>query len=361
MIVSPVSLRCFPCGQCSNESISGFPEHVSVRADLVELSRFLAGLRSRLVEMSSTELVEWLLDVARPRIKTVLGKLGTRADISFYQSSVLREALTRFPERLTMDGGAPMNSLPPVSLMRFIISKSFVPMLCAAVAATLACGGPFTTLPRTSPMTPDGSPSFAVMDFSKPISLDPPADGWFHRIFRTSEPMEISFVEKDDRASIRLATQGTASMLFRFVDVPINDYPLLQWEWLIEQGILTDLDERTSEGDDHPARLYLKFESGSGDEHNMEIIWGNEHLGAGDWLRLSFFGGFFEFPHYVANGRTENVGIWHREEVDLSALFTELWGDADGARLVGIALFCDTDQTGSKSVAYFSDVRLARD
>jgi hypothetical protein len=39
--------------------------------------------------------------------------------------------------------------------------------------------------------------------------------------------------------------------------------------------------ERTREGDDHPARLFLVFRTPTGEERRMEIIWGNE-LKAGD-------------------------------------------------------------------------------
>lgn len=233
-------------------------------------------------------------------------------------------------------------------------------MMLLLCLVAVACAGPFTKLPRTSPLVPDGSPSLSVMDFSQPISLDPPTDGWYHRTFSTSEPMDISFVEKDGRASARLETEGTASMLFRFVDIPIEEYPLLRWEWLIERGIGAGFDETTSDGDDHPARFMLKFESKDGDEHSMEIIWGNERLHAGEWLHLAFFGGLFTYPHYVANGGGENVGRWHREEVDLTMIFRELWGDPAGARLVGVAMFCDTDQTGVNTVAYFSDVQLTQ-
>jgi hypothetical protein len=229
----------------------------------------------------------------------------------------------------------------------------------AAVALALTACGPFRTLPRSSPVVPDGSPSVTVMDFSSPISLDPTPEGWYHRTFSTADPMQIDFVEKDGRPAARLATHGTASMLFRFVDVPLDSYPLLEWEWLIEQPIESEADERTNDGDDHPARIFLTFVDAEGDENAMEIIWGNEHLGAGEWLHLTFFG-VFSFPHYVANGGPENAGRWHREQVDLAELYRELWGDPTGARLSELALFCDTDQTGAESVAYFSDVRLAR-
>jgi hypothetical protein len=258
---------------------------------------------------------------------------------------------SREPHRLGCTAGRNTHR-PSPSLMDLIVASS--------VALVLIGCGPWKSLPRTSPLTPNGSDSLAVMDFAQPISLDPISDGWYHRTFSTSDPMEISFVEKDGRPSVRLATHDSASMLFRFVDIPLDDYPMLQWQWLIEKAIETELDERTGDGDDHPARLFLRFESADGDEHKMEIIWGNEHLGAGEWLHLSYLGGLYSFPHYVANGRAENVGRWHAEEVDLAALFRELWDDPAGARLVSVALFCDTDGTGAESIAYFSDVRVAR-
>jgi len=233
-----------------------------------------------------------------------------------------------------------------------------IPLLALTLVLP-ACGGPFRVLPRTSPLVPDGSPSVALMDFTRPIRLDPIEQGWYHRTFRGVEPMDISFVAKDGRPAIRLATHGTASMLFRFVDVSLDVYPHLRWNWLIEQAIETEADERTRDGDDHPARFYLKFIDANDDDRTMEVIWGNEYLEKGDWLHLSFFR-LFSFPHYVANGGEENVGRWHRERVDLSALYRELWGDPAGARLVELALFCDTDQTGASSIAYFSDVRAER-
>ena len=114
----------------------------------------------------------------------------------------------------------------------------------------------------------------------------------------------------------------------------------------------------TPAGDDHPARLYLNFESASGESHSMEIIWGNQKLGAGDWKILGFMFGLIEFPHYVANGGAANVGRWHREQIDMRDIYRELWGDPTGAHLNEIALFCDTDETGATSVAYFGPITV---
>ncbi len=210
---------------------------------------------------------------------------------------------------------------------------------------------------RVNVLMPDGSPSYTLMDFRTPLPLDPVPEGWHHRTFRRHPPMDISFVTKDGRPAIRLATHDSASMLFRYVDVELDAYPTLSWDWYIETPIASDADEMTVGGDDHPARLYLGFEGADGESHELEIIWGNRRLKAGDWKHLKFFL-FFSFPHYVANGGDENAGRWHHESANLRELYRELWGEPRGVHLVEIALFCDTDETGAESVAYFSDVRV---
>ena len=149
-------------------------------------------------------------------------------------------------------------------------------------------------------------------------------------------------------------------MLYRYVDVDLDSYRALSWDWLIEQPIMSDADEMTIAGDDHPARLYIQFLSAAGETHSMEIIWGNRKLRAGDWKYLKFFGSSHPFPHYVANAGNDNIGRWHHERVELGKLYREQWGEPRGARLVEIALFADTDQTGAESIAYFSDIRVEK-
>ena len=225
---------------------------------------------------------------------------------------------------------------------------------CLAAAMLTACTG----AQRLNVLVPDGSATLVVMDFRQPLALDPLPDGWRHRTFFRTDPMQISFVSKEGRPSIRLATHHSASMLYRYTDIPIDQFPVLGWDWFIEQPIASDVDETTEAGDDHPARLYLKFRSGKGETHAMEIIWGNRKLRAGDWkyLKSPWTGG--SFPHYVARGGNENVGRWHDEWVDLRTLYRKQWGDPSAANLIEVALFSDTDATGAQSVAYFSAVRV---
>ncbi len=236
-----------------------------------------------------------------------------------------------------------------------IFGRILATLLCTA--ALIGCS---TDMPRTNVLTANGGDTVTVMDFSEPLSLNPISPGWYHRTFKRHGPMEISQVERDGKAAIRLKTQDSASMLYRMVDISIDDYPNLTWQWLIEQGINANFDEMTSEGDDHPARFFLGFRDAEGEERHLEIVWGNDVLKAGDWKHLSYFFGQKSFPHFVANGGRKNEGKWFSEEVDLAELYSELWGDAKGVKLIEVALFCDTDQTDASSIAYFADVQLQK-
>ena len=94
------------------------------------------------------------------------------------------------------------------------------------------------------------------------------------------------------------------------MDIPLNEYPFLNWAWFIEQPIVSDLDEATREGDDHPARFFIVLATVSGERRSMEIIWGNR-LKAGGYKYVG------DFPHYVARGGNENTNRWFDEEVNL--------------------------------------------
>ena len=111
---------------------------------------------------------------------------------------------------------------------------------------------------RGGVLKPDGGPVVTVMDFGQSFPLDPPPSGWKHRKFWTRTPLTMAFTVKEGVQSMRFETHDSASMLFRHVDVDLAAYPMLAWRWCIEVPI-SPRDERTREGDGHPARLFLRF------------------------------------------------------------------------------------------------------
>ena len=109
-------------------------------------------------------------------------------------------------------------------------------------------------------------------------------------------------------------------MLFRMVDIPLDDYPLLSWDWLIEQGIDAEFDEMTSAGDDHPARFFLTFQTTDGKDQHMEIVWGNDQLKAGaggqrqpaERRRFIKFGQYQFFKPLFRSFAVERNGFYQR-------------------------------------------------
>jgi hypothetical protein len=198
---------------------------------------------------------------------------------------------------------------------------------------------------RGEVLKPDGGPVVTVMDFSRSFPLDPLPSGWRHRKFWTRAPMmTMSFTVKDGVPSMQFETHDSASMLFRSVDIDLASYPILAWRLFIELPIRSPLDERTREGEDHPARLFLRFLPDQGERRAMEVIWGNR-LKPGDY---KYIGGF---PHFVADAGEDRVGKWLDEKIDLARVYAEIWKDAAPAHLVDFAVFCDSDDTHTASIS----------
>jgi len=224
-------------------------------------------------------------------------------------------------------------------------------------AAGLTAGGiaACTDGRNAAALVDDGrADALSVMSFAPPLALESLPAGWRHRTFWTRAPMRMNLGKKDGVDSLRCETASSASMLLRDVDVALAARPRLSWRWFVELPIDSPLDERTREGDDHPARLFLSFATAGGERRAMEIIWGNKFLKQGDWKYLG------TFPHYVANGGAANVGRWHNEEVDLARLTREIWPEGTPTRLVELGVFCDSDETRTRSIAYFAELALLR-
>ena len=206
--------------------------------------------------------------------------------------------------------------------------------------------------PSANPIMSAGEAAIAVLPISSLNSLEPLPEGWTHRSFWRIPAMELALVETAGVQAMRCKTNASASILMRSTHISLVDYPLLEWDWLVEKPIESAIDEATEEGDDHPIRLLLQVVDEAGERHVFEIIWSNKKYAPGDYKYIH------DFPHYVANGLAENVGNWQHQQLDLLAIYGEISGQSDSPTLKSIGLFCDSDNTGASSIAYLSDVVL---
>jgi hypothetical protein len=232
------------------------------------------------------------------------------------------------------------------------------------VLVVLGIAGYFAFQKLTSPPAPvnpvlagDG-PSVTLMDFASPPTVEPISKGWWHLTFLTKPAMNISFVEKDGIKALRCETNASGSIFGRHTDIDLAQFPNLSWQWLVEQPVLAEAPETERKGDDHPARFLAHFRDSKNAEHYFEIIWSNGAFKTGQWKDI---GGF---QHYVANGghakTNENTNKWFNEKVNLLDLYRTATKRTDPPRLINLSIFCDTDDTKTKSIAYFGKVEMTK-
>jgi hypothetical protein len=228
-----------------------------------------------------------------------------------------------------------------------ILMLGLVCAACLVVAVWLMR----STIP-SNPLIAGSGSEVVVFDTSMVFALDPPPAGWRHRKFWLTPPMQLSFTTKEATSALRCETNASGSIYGRHTDIDIARFPVLTWRWFVELPISSERDERMPEGDDHPVRFFLKFRDSEGGSHQAEIIWANRAFKRGDWKYIG------KFPHYVADGGSENVGRWRHQRAHLLNIYRNITKRSDTPRLVFLALFCDSDNTGGRSVAYTADVRL---
>ena len=226
----------------------------------------------------------------------------------------------------------------------------------AVIIVALAAAGVWFMRPdeNENPLVAGAGDAVTVLEFSALSGFDTLPSGWNHRKFWFTPAMQLSLKTHVGVEAVRCKTDGGGSILGRNTDIELEAFPLLSWAWFIEQPITSEVDESTEAGDDHPARLLIRFDDSAGKRHYVEIIWSNRKFKPGDYKYID------DFPHYVANGLDENIGRWHHQQVDLLEIYRATSGMKDNPRVRMIAIFCDSDNTGGQSSAYFSDVKMLR-
>jgi hypothetical protein len=252
------------------------------------------------------------------------------------------------------------NRIAPDMKNRFlrIIIYSFVTLAACLIGGYFAFQKLTSPPAAVNPVLAGETPVVSLMDFTTAFSLKPLPTGWWRIDFFTKPPMKLSFVEKAGVKALRCETHGSGSIFGRHTDIDLAKFPTLTWSWLVDQPVIADAPEGEWSGDDHPARLLLHLRDSLLKEHYFEIIWSNGAYKPGQWKIIG------DFHHYVANGGNarsgENTGRWFDEKVNVLELYHIATGRMDAPHLMSIAIFCDTDNTGTSSSAYFGKVSLEK-
>lgn len=174
--------------------------------------------------------------------------------------------------------------------------------------------------------------------------------GWEEKSFKGNSRYE--FVDMDGINSLRASTEGMASGLFKEVDIDLRKTPWINWTWKIE-NIYKNNNERTKEGDDYPARVYVVVSGGLffWKTRAVNYVWSSHEPEASVWPNA-----------YTANAKMVAVrsgeqlaGLWIKERRNVMEDMKSLFGE-DIAQINAVAVMVDGDNTGQSSTSYFGDI-----
>ena len=179
--------------------------------------------------------------------------------------------------------------------------------------------------------------------------------GWEEQTFKGKTKTAYTLVRDEERTVLRADSRGSASGLINKVSFDPRQQPLLRWSWKVN-GILKKGDERTKEGDDYPARVYVVFpRTFFWQTRAINYIWANR-LPKGSSAPNVYAPKNVRMVA-VESGAT-NAGKWITEERNVHEDYLKLFGE-EPPRAGAVALMTDTDNTGEEAVAWYGDITLA--
>lgn len=158
----------------------------------------------------------------------------------------------------------------------------------------------------------------------------------------------------DGRRGLRAASSGTASGLYREIEVDLTRYPYIEWSWRVST-VLEGLDERTRDGDDYPARVYVIVSGGLAfwRTRSLVYVWSSNQPIGSTWDNA-----FTPNAKMIAvRSGAADVGRWVRERRNLHADFRQAFGEDIGT-IDAVAIMTDTDNSGQAAVAWYGDIRF---
>ena len=196
--------------------------------------------------------------------------------------------------------------------------------------------------------------------------------GWRHIEFHSVEkPTSYKLVKVDGHVALEADSEKGASAVVYPVDS--SSEKILRWKWKIK-STLPKGDARKVEGDDYAARIYvifrfdpsgaslvtrakykaLKILHGRYPPHaTLNYIWANRLP-----KREVVVSPYTDRSYMVATeSGNEGAGQWIEEEVDIAADYRKIFGE-EPPLIEGIGIMTDTDNTGSKTTAWYCDIEL---
>lgn len=156
----------------------------------------------------------------------------------------------------------------------------------------------------------------------------------------------------DGQRVLRAESRGTASGLFKRLHVDLTRTPILHWRWRVD-NILTGIDERTKQGDDYPARIYVVISGGVWfwRTQALNYVWSSYQPQGASWPNA-----FTSHAVMLAvESGSAKLGRWVDFRRDVRQDLRRYLG-MEARSIDAVAIMTDTDNSGQHAVAYYGDI-----
>jgi hypothetical protein len=224
------------------------------------------------------------------------------------------------------------------------------------------------------------APAEIALPYVRLFSESEPGDalpgGWrLWTLSKFKKSTEYTLVETDGRTAVSAKADASASGLVHPLDIDARQYPLLSWQWKVDDLIKT-ADNTTRHLEDSPVRVVVSF---AGDMDSLSLhdrmFFDNVRLMTRQQLPYATLMYIWEnraprnsvLPNLhtsrikmvVAESGREKVGVWQDITRNVYEDYKRAFNEEPG-RITSIAVMTDTDNTGENAHAWYGDIVFRR-
>jgi hypothetical protein len=179
---------------------------------------------------------------------------------------------------------------------------------------------------------------------------------WMAKKFSRSANETRVAVGEDGNRSLEFTSRSSASGMWRNFHLKPVTNGRLSWRWKIERALPGETDERSKDGDDYAARVFVVFSKPLFPWKTRAICYA--------WAAKEPPGSVYRNPHakhvamIILRSGGEDTGKWMSENRDIVADHVEAFGGPP-KEIHAFAVMVDTDNTEAATRAWFDDLTFS--
>jgi hypothetical protein len=176
-------------------------------------------------------------------------------------------------------------------------------------------------------------------------------ENWDKKVFAGESQYQL--VQLDDQIVLKAQARNSASGLVKKVRVDLRQTPFLNWSWRVETPH-PFLDERSKQGDDYAARVYIVVDGGLMFWKTIALnyVWSSSQAIGSSWS--SAYAGK-NVKLVALRSKEHRLSKWYTEKQNVYKDFKHLFHKSI-THIDGVAIMTDSDNSGGEAIAYYGDI-----